>query len=68
MDPNTALTRIRELIKQYDGIGIWDAHDHKHLIPLLIELTDHVVGLDQWLSHGGFLPGEWEWARQPRKA
>ncbi|MEV6098668.1 hypothetical protein [Nocardia sp. NPDC051981] len=65
MDPNAALTEIRNLIKQYNEIGVWDVHDLRDLIGILIELTDHVSGLDQWLSQGGFLPKEWEWARTP---
>ncbi|WP_459957830.1 hypothetical protein [Nocardia sp. IFM 10818] len=35
---------------------------------ILIELTDHVAGLDQWLSQGGFLPKEWEWAHSAGRA
>lgn len=65
MDPNKALTDIRELITQYNEICPWDVHEQRVLVSILIELTDHVSGLDQWLSQGGFLPKEWEWARTP---
>ncbi|MFJ9365307.1 hypothetical protein ACIRRA_12930 [Nocardia sp. NPDC101769] len=68
MDPNTALAEIRELIKQYNEIGVWDVHDLRGVVNILIELTDHFHGLDQWLSQGGFLPKEWEWAHSTGRA
>ncbi|WP_458690458.1 hypothetical protein [Nocardia tengchongensis] len=62
MDPNTALTEIRALIKLYNKLGVWDTSDLLEVVCILIELTDHVAGLDKWLSQGGHLPKEWEWA------
>lgn len=43
MDPNNALTRIRELIKE-DGRS---------------ELSCIVEGLDRWISTGGLIPNAW---------
>ncbi|MFC9995848.1 hypothetical protein [Nocardia sp. NPDC127526] len=68
MDPNTALAEIRDLISQYNEICLWEVHDFQEVTGILIGLTDHVAGLDQWLSHGGFLPKEWEWARSAGRA
>ncbi|APB01697.1 hypothetical protein [Nocardia seriolae] len=62
MDPNAALSEIRSLVKRYSEIQVWDVHDLRDVVDILIELTGHFDGLDQWLSQGGFLPKEWEWA------
>ncbi|MEU6587024.1 hypothetical protein [Nocardia sp. NPDC046763] len=59
MDPNTALTRIRELIAVYHSIGDGADYDPE----FIVEFFEHVEELDGWLSRGGFLPKEWEWAR-----
>ncbi|MEC3953788.1 hypothetical protein VMT65_12180 [Nocardia sp. CDC153] len=63
MDPNVALAEIRQCIKRYYEVAVWDVHDLRWLVSILIELTDYVEKLDRELSQGGFLPKEWEWAR-----
>ncbi|MFF0613256.1 hypothetical protein ACFYUD_31770 [Nocardia tengchongensis] len=68
MDPNTALAGIRGLIKQYNELGVWGDRDLWDVVCLLLELIDHVVGLDKWLSRGGHLPKEWEWAHSAGRA
>lgn len=59
MDPDDALTQIRELITKHQTSGeemsTSDAAD-------LVELID---GLDEWLTKGGFLPTEWNALRSP---
>lgn len=51
MDPNAALSRIRELVRavQENGASTDDATD----------LADAVQDLDKWLSGSGFLPTAW---------
>jgi hypothetical protein len=46
MDPNAALTKIRELIADGDSADM-----------LLVEAFE---GLDNWLCKGGFLPSDWQ--------
>ncbi|AYF78025.1 hypothetical protein D7D52_34125 [Nocardia yunnanensis] len=59
MDPNAALTRIRELLKASDDLGYVEGSDQNPAVGMLFHLIDAVEGLDQWLSQGGFLPKEW---------
>lgn len=54
MDPNAALARIRELIKDMNT-----ASDDLEAAMIGSELATHVEGLDTWLKQGGFLPHEW---------
>ena len=49
MDPNAALTEIREITARATAGKSFDADK-------LAELVD---GLDQWLSRGGFRPDAW---------
>lgn len=49
MDPTATLTEIRTLTGPRIGLN-------PHEVNRLIELVD---GLDQWLSHGGFMPTQW---------
>ncbi|CRK55447.1 hypothetical protein [Alloactinosynnema sp. L-07] len=49
MDPNAALTQIRDLCKD-------NPDEDFHEFDMLKEL---ITGLDRWLSSGGFLPEPW---------
>lgn len=47
MDPNATLKELLELV-------------NSDLAPDFVdEIVDRVEALDQWLSHGGFLPDRW---------
>lgn len=49
MDPDAALTELRDLTREPD------THD-EHQMSRTVEL---ITALDQWLSAGGFLPAAW---------
>jgi hypothetical protein len=61
MDPDAALTRIRELaaeiisgadeVDDYDGFG--------HLDTEAVDIAEAFQGLDGWIKSGGFLPKDW---------
>lgn len=54
MDPNVTLNQIRELVRQLSGPAV-DGRD-----ALTTQLLDKVENLDGWISHGGFLPADWD--------
>lgn len=55
MDPNATLQRIRSLS------NTWEEWGSLELDPLatLDELTELMLGLDEWLTSGGFRPNDW---------
>lgn len=61
MDPNAALTEIRDKANEVLNDGYWDADT-------AIALAELVRALDEWLSKGGFLPESWAgfWIRHPK--
>lgn len=61
MDPNTVLTRIRQLIEQLSEVEL-ESYDHAALSE---ELADAIASLDCWLNKGGFLPDDWKPKEQP---
>jgi hypothetical protein len=53
MDPNKALTTIREVIAGIlDGSGACEVHE-------LDEMAESFQALDEWITKGGFLPEAW---------
>ena len=49
MDPNATLEQIRDIVRvHYDDESYYTT------------LCDLIFALDQWLSHGGFKPIDWE--------
>lgn len=55
MDPNTALSEIRELARD-----ILDRQlEPGELASIANELASKLVDLDQWLNTGGFKPSDW---------
>jgi len=56
MDPDAALTEARKALQLYlrrysdKGTGLYEADN----------LANAFEALDDWLSHGGFLPKAWE--------
>lgn len=52
MDPNETLDTIRSLMTIYRNDGDWDMSETHMLI-------EYVENLDEWMSHGGFLPDAW---------
>ena len=50
MDPEEALKQLRDIVARRGGD---DAHG------TLDEVCELFDGLDQWLSHGGYLPSPW---------
>ena len=55
MDPNAALERMRRLVKAFDA-----AENDWVAAQVSSELIDMVVGLDDWMSRGGYLPADWK--------
>ncbi|MFI1920520.1 hypothetical protein [Nocardia sp. NPDC020380] len=68
MDPNTALTRIREKVDAFYELDerTQERHDGDEVIEILADLAQEVNRLDQWLSRGEVLP-EW-WAHGAGRA
>jgi hypothetical protein len=54
MDPNAALSRIRELVEANNRVT--DASR----LDIADELAELIDGLDNWLSRGGFPPDAWD--------
>ncbi|MBF6064699.1 hypothetical protein IU500_24690 [Nocardia terpenica] len=54
MDPDAALRRIRQLVRE-----VQQGNDNDESIDYLDELIDHWGALDDWLSSGGFPPAPW---------
>ncbi|KZM71633.1 hypothetical protein AWN90_02600 [Nocardia terpenica] len=66
MDPDAALGRIRQLVRE-----VQQGNDNDESIDYLDELIDHWDALDDWLSRGGFPPASWDRDRDqtpPEKA
>ncbi|SUA80426.1 Uncharacterised protein [Nocardia otitidiscaviarum] len=61
MDPNAALTRIRELVDAFYDLDerVHERHDGDPVIEILADLAHEVNRLDQWLSRGESLPEWW---------
>ena len=51
MDPDAALTRLRELMEQIDDAPGIDA--------IALETRVTFDALDAWLTNGGFFPAPW---------
>ena len=59
MDPDNALTQIRELITKHQTSGEEMSTSDAAELVLLVD------NLDEWLTKGGFLPTEWNALRSP---
>lgn len=57
MDPNAALKHLRELVAEWESASDLDI---ARKADMLDDFIEHFDGLDSWLSHGGFLPRNWE--------
>ncbi len=55
MDPDAALERLRELIKQIHSAESGDMFD------LADEMATVFEGLDNWLTNRGAKPKDWRW-------
>ncbi|MEV8321416.1 hypothetical protein AB0Q95_45480 [Streptomyces sp. NPDC059900] len=62
MDPDAALIRLRRAAEGIDSIAADPAQDWSGE---LIDVLEHVAALDEWISRGGFLPGDWRTAVRP---
>lgn len=62
MDPNLALSRLRDAIKtvRREQDEIDTPMTERQLRNVLENMTDNAESLDEWLSKGGFLPAAWE--------
>ena len=58
MDPEAALEKIRALVREIQKLEDDEADDEEFAGPAS-ELAEAFDGLDQWMSKGGFPPGEW---------
>jgi hypothetical protein len=56
MDPNKVLQEIRQLVARAD--------EHELTTDESDYLTELFENLDEWLSHGGFLPNDWNKERK----
>lgn len=56
MDPNKAHERLNELAAR---ILNGDCQEWADLTTAAEELAETFVGLDDWISRGGFLPSRW---------
>lgn len=60
MDPNANLKEQRDLAKEIlDMKEVTDTDDIFRLQDRANQLSALVLGLDRWISRGGFLPTEW---------
>lgn len=66
MDPDAALTRIREgleamreTIDSVDDVVELSIDQARTLVAELSEVADTFDGLDTWLARQGFLPASW---------
>ena len=55
MDPNIALSRLRELLSRWEEWGTLEVDAEA----AMDEILDLFYGLDEWLSQGGFRPSDW---------
>jgi hypothetical protein len=55
MDPNAALARIQELVREI--------LDNELASDEAVELAEAVDDLDEWIGSGGFIPTEWRKGR-----
>lgn len=54
MDPDAALEAVRRLAKAFDA-----AENDWVAAQVASELIDSVLGLDDWIKRGGYLPADW---------
>lgn len=59
MDPDVALRKIRELTRLIHSDAFDDLEEMIEQVTVAVELAETIDGLDNWLTHGGFLPGAW---------
>ncbi|MGW6054453.1 hypothetical protein [Streptomyces sp. NPDC055189] len=62
MDPDAALASLRRAVDGLDSVAANPAQDWSGE---LIDVLEHVAALDEWISRGGFLPGDWNAAARP---
>ncbi|MEV8320992.1 hypothetical protein AB0Q95_43255 [Streptomyces sp. NPDC059900] len=62
MDPGAALAQLRRAVGGLDSIA---AHPARDWSGELIDVLEHIAALDEWISRGGFLPGDWRTAARP---
>jgi len=55
MDPNTALSTLREARETFSN-----AENDETALDAAQDMSEAVSALDEWLSKGGFLPEEWK--------
>lgn len=63
MDPNTALTELRNAVKHALAQQKADTDASQFCVVdnrTVSAMVDHFEALDEWLSNGGFLPAPWE--------
>lgn len=59
MDPDEALRIIRALIRQLEIEDPGPPQEAPAFVQHARDLAQYVVALDEWLSKGGFPPGDW---------
>lgn len=57
MDPNVTLKELRAYVRDLTQAEDEDKPIEPHKVARLVEL---VFAMDDWMSHGGFLPEAWE--------
>jgi len=69
MDPNAALEQIRAARREIQSVAeqiVWpyQGDRERNLERVAEELAELFQGLDEFLTHGGFLPSDWEGKRK----
>ena len=62
MDPNKTLETARGIVTDILMKGEEDYRDLRDLTEEAENLAEQFLALDEWLTKGGFLPGEWSQA------
>ena len=55
MDPNVALAALRQVFSQWEEWGDLELNATE----AMDSLVDLFLGLDEWLTSGGFRPDDW---------
>jgi hypothetical protein len=59
MDPNATLKELRAMVQDALRIINSENADRCGYSDMLNDIAVHVDRLDYWISHGGFLPNDW---------
>lgn len=58
MDPDACLELIRDKCCEFSDASY--SEDKEQLLLIADQLIDAITGMDNWLTHKGFLPKDWQ--------